>query len=207
MSGSLRQMTLRRRIAEDAGLEQQSGGTAERDVVCRCQSDRHCSSQSCETCVLNTLCLPGHGVTQRASLFSDTQCSPCAEGTFSNITSSTEPCGVWRSCDSAQQDSVPGSRVSDVTCTARSGGLPVIVILLLSLLILCPLVAVLVWVLYRRVPMKCLKTKKKQQGILLQDHPPQIPEEDQDPALDTTMQGLPVAQEQGKDSHMSQEEV
>ncbi|KAM9296701.1 tumor necrosis factor receptor superfamily member 5 [Gastrophryne carolinensis] len=131
---------------EELGFEKISEGNIENNVDCECQKGRHCSSEACETCVQNTACGPGQGVFRSANRSLDTICAPCPEGTFSNVTSDTEPCIKW------QMNDVP----------------------------------------------------EKIEQPLVEDHQPQnVPEEDQD----ITMQGLPVAQEQGKDCHFSQEEV
>ncbi|KAM4622969.1 tumor necrosis factor receptor superfamily member 5 [Discoglossus pictus] len=190
----------------NAGFEQESEGTTEKDVMCRCQRGRHCSSQLCETCVLNTACAPGYGVLKIADTFSDTVCSPCANGTFSNITSDREPCRAWSRCSPSQQEVFPGSSLRDVSCSehiSQSGSKAAIYVLLAIFGLL--FIIVLVWLLHRWVSRRQLKKNKKQIVILDGHH--QVPVEDQDPALDITMQGHPVAQEQGKDSHISQEEV
>ncbi|XP_018414541.1 PREDICTED: tumor necrosis factor receptor superfamily member 5 [Nanorana parkeri] len=167
---------------KNLGFQKISEGTQKQNVECVCQDGKHCSSTECETCVFNTLCAPGYGVTRKAEKYSDTECAVCPYGTFSNSTSDTEPCKDWQRCTSSQEESHPGSTNTDVACVKR-----------------------------RREK----KVKLKQQ---IQDPPeednedplldldlpqPNLPEEDQD----ITMQGLPVAQEQGKDYHISQEEV
>ncbi|KAM4691838.1 tumor necrosis factor receptor superfamily member 5 [Rhinophrynus dorsalis] len=185
----------------NAGLEKVMEGTAERDVQCRCQSGRHCSSPSCETCVLNTACAPGHGVTRPANMSSDTQCSPCAEGTFSNVTSDTEPCRAWSSCDIEKEEQIPGTSSTDVTCSFMNYTPQLLVFLTPC----------------QRASKKCPwfnRNKETAQKNLHQNGrqlvPQQdpgnvednVPVEDQDPVIETIIQGMPVAQEEGKDFHL-----
>ncbi|KAM8945879.1 LOW QUALITY PROTEIN: tumor necrosis factor receptor superfamily member 5 [Pelodytes ibericus] len=191
----------------NAGFEQVSEGTAEKDVECRCQNGRHCSSRSCETCVQNTDCGPGHGVIEKATRYSDTQCSPCSHGTFSNFTSDTEQCQPWTRCESFQMEAVPGTNISDVICKPVYGNSTAIYITVLLILLIS----------FGIIYGVCWYKKKKRNKMEIEQFPINndnvdhkmfnIPEEDLDPVLETTIQGLPVAQEQGKDYHMSQEEM
>ncbi|KAG8446577.1 hypothetical protein GDO86_014143 [Hymenochirus boettgeri] len=139
----------------NAGKEQVTEGTTDRNVECQCQAGRHCSSPQCETCILNKVCGPGYGVTRTASSTGDTQCSLCTDETFSNTSSDTEPCKLWQSCDDKQEEIFQGNSTKDRVCKP---------------------------------------------GYKIE------PVEDNDPEADTTMRGDPVAQEEGKDSRMPQEE-
>ncbi|XP_063816528.1 tumor necrosis factor receptor superfamily member 5 [Pseudophryne corroboree] len=192
---------------ENFGFHKISEGTAVRNVNCSCKEGNHCSNPACETCVLNTVCGPGHGVTQRASRDSDTHCSPCAKGTFSNVTSDTEPCKMWSICSETQQEVRLGNSTTDVVCGTGPTGNTWIYVVIVVVALAC-LFAVLIFVKRR-----CWKGKYqikeenplKVNGQPLYQLPKQanLPVEDQD----ITMQGLPVAQEQGKDFHMPQQEV
>ncbi|XP_053577608.1 tumor necrosis factor receptor superfamily member 5 [Bombina bombina] len=197
---------------QNAGKMTVKEGTTESNVACSCQTGRHCSSQSCETCVLNSVCGPGYGVVQTATMHSDTKCELCAEGTFSNISSDTEPCKAWSRCSHTQTEDIPGSSTSDVSCLSisvpRSEGVnPLYAFFLIPCLLV---LGGLLWMLYRRVLRKQPFVKETNQKMLLENPNPnhhQVPEENNDPVIPFSMQGLPVAQEQGKDSRMSQEEV
>lgn len=169
-----------RNCDEKLGFQTISEGTDTKDVDCLCQDGKHCSSQQCETCVLNKPCNPGFGVTRKAEGYSDTECAPCQNGTFSNVSSDTEPCKDWQSCGRSQLQIRPGTDRADVVCVRK-----------------------------RRKGKKVTVNNEIQappnEVLLLNILEPNVPVEDLDDQ-DITMQGLPVAQEQGKDYHMSQEE-
>ncbi|CAH2302489.1 tumor necrosis factor receptor superfamily member 5 isoform X2 [Pelobates cultripes] len=197
----------------NAGLELESEGTNVKDVQCRCQNGRHCSSQSCETCIQNKACDLGEGVIQKAYKHFDTQCSPCPHGKFSNVKSDTEECQSWTSCNSTHIEDGPGSNVSDVKCKSKpQNGAAIYIPLVLFLLFV--VLAIFVYLWYRRKNKntnhrEVEKQNDAEDGKPLTEIPQKnIPEEvlDLDQLVDTTIQGLPVAQEQGKDCHMSQEE-
>ncbi|XP_075033831.1 tumor necrosis factor receptor superfamily member 5 isoform X2 [Mixophyes fleayi] len=195
---------------ESFGFYKISEGTSVSNVNCSCQEGKHCSGDLCETCVLNAACGPGEGVTQRASRNLDTQCSPCATGTFSEKTSDTEPCTKWSICSETQQEIHLGNSTTDVVCGTRPADNTVVyaVIIPIVLVLVC-IFGVLMYVKQRRSRQKATIQKK--------EHPPKIDEQplclilkqDNHPVedQDITMQGLPVAQEQGKDYHLPQEEV
>uniref|UniRef100_A0A8C0E2F3 Tumor necrosis factor receptor superfamily member 5 n=1 Tax=Balaenoptera musculus TaxID=9771 RepID=A0A8C0E2F3_BALMU len=77
------------------GLQIQREGTTETDTSCKCDEGRHCTSHTCESCTLHSLCLPGFGVKQIATGVSDTICEPCSVGFFSNVSSAFEKCHPW----------------------------------------------------------------------------------------------------------------
>ncbi|XP_069808153.1 tumor necrosis factor receptor superfamily member 5 isoform X2 [Dendropsophus ebraccatus] len=203
---------LHRECNEQLGFEKIRGGTLTSNVDCQCQQGRHCSSEGCETCVLNTVCGEGEGVIQNATRLSDTQCSPCIEGTYSDTKSDTEPCKSWRTCGDTKVIK-QGTPTSDVVCEpspsdAQSYAWVYIIVFLVILLVL-----VFFAKIYFMKSCRKDKNKDKQnppvennQQLLIRDVEGNHPVEDQDDQ-DITMQGLPVAQEQGKDYHMSQEEV
>ncbi|XP_053309975.1 tumor necrosis factor receptor superfamily member 5 [Spea bombifrons] len=194
----------------NAGLEQESEGTTEKDALCKCQSGRHCSSRLCETCVLNTACAPGHGVIVEAKMYSDTQCSPCTHGTFSNVTSDTKPCQEWTRCDTKQKEVSPGTSTSDVICEPMSGNNTIIYIVAVLCLLLTIGILYGIW-RYRKKIKNKMETEQiaiHHREVLLDDERKNnVPVEDQDPVQETIVQGKPVAQEQGKDCRISQEEV
>ncbi|XP_039353156.1 tumor necrosis factor receptor superfamily member 5 isoform X2 [Mauremys reevesii] len=79
----------------NAGLETRSRGDAKHNAECQCQQGMYCSSPDCQTCLNITACRPGEGVARKADNLSDTTCEPCKHGSFSNISSTSEPCRPW----------------------------------------------------------------------------------------------------------------
>ncbi|KAM4031610.1 tumor necrosis factor receptor superfamily member 5 [Anomaloglossus baeobatrachus] len=199
---------LHRECNEQLGFEKISAGTPTSNVDCRCQLGKHCSSEACETCVLSKLCGPGEGVIHRATRFSDTQCSLCKEGTYSSAESTMEPCKNWSKCGDADTMLQKGTPTTDVVCEPRSNTWVYVVVIMVVLVVLLVPAIIFIRKSY------CKDKKKKGQTLPKENYEAQpikhiehnLPEEVQD-EQDTTMQGLPVAQEQGKDYHMSQEEV
>ncbi|XP_066444300.1 tumor necrosis factor receptor superfamily member 5 isoform X2 [Eleutherodactylus coqui] len=101
---------------EKLGFQMIKDGTSTSNVVCSCQLGKHCSSEACETCVRSTACGPGEGVIQKANRVSDTQCSPCQEGTYSDIESLTAECIHWSKCGDGHTIVQPGTSTTDVVC-------------------------------------------------------------------------------------------
>ncbi|XP_040186117.1 tumor necrosis factor receptor superfamily member 5 [Rana temporaria] len=195
---------------EKLGFQKISEGTDTKNVDCVCQDGKHCSSQQCETCVLNNLCAIGFGVTRKAERYSDTECAPCQNETFSNVASDTEPCKDWQSCARSQLQILPGTDRTDVVCGPRPKKNSTWIYIVVVLLVIIGLV--LTFFFRKRRKVKKVKVKheiqeppEKGNEVLLNMPEPNLPVEDVDDQ-DITMQGLPVAQEQGKDYRMSQEE-
>ncbi|XP_073415469.1 tumor necrosis factor receptor superfamily member 5 isoform X2 [Dendrobates tinctorius] len=201
---------LHKECNEQLGFQIISKGTSTKNVDCRCQSGKHCSSEACETCVQNTVCGPGEGVIQRAARSSDTQCSLCKEGTYSSKESDVEPCKNWSKCGDADMILQKGTPTTDVVCEPRSNTWVYVVVIIVVLVALFVPATVFIRKSYCKDKNKKRQTPPKenneQQPIKPVEFNFNLPEEDQDDQ-DITMQGLPVAQEQGKDYQMSQEEV
>ncbi|XP_044153801.1 tumor necrosis factor receptor superfamily member 5 [Bufo gargarizans] len=202
---------LHKECNEQLGFEKISEGNLTTNANCRCQVGKHCSSAACETCVLNKVCGPGEGVVQRATSVSDTKCSPCNVGTYSDTESEIEPCKDWSKCGEEEVTIQPGTPTTDLKCGPRpptnqsNAWIYIVVFVGVFVAIVLPVV----------IFVRKSKLRKKIRKDPPEEHNPQqlikpkednLPEEDQDDQ-DITMQGLPVAQEQGKDYHMSQEEV
>ncbi|XP_068120100.1 tumor necrosis factor receptor superfamily member 5 isoform X1 [Hyperolius riggenbachi] len=201
---------------ENRGFTMLSDGTTEKNVNCSCQEGKHCSNANCETCISNTPCGPGEGVTQKANRFSDTQCAPCPEGTFSNVTSDTEACIKWQSCPDSQKEVHQGTDITDVVCGPHQTNSVWIYVLLVVIALTCLSALFILFVQNQKkkkrkilkepdIPQPLVEHQDKaQQCVLLEEELTQdnIPIESED----LTIQGLPFAQEQGKDYHMSQEE-
>uniref|UniRef100_A0A8V0YKH8 Tumor necrosis factor receptor superfamily member 5 n=1 Tax=Gallus gallus TaxID=9031 RepID=A0A8V0YKH8_CHICK len=118
-------------ICEDnAGLIVKRHGNATHNTVCQCRAGMHCSDASCQTCVENEPCKQGFGfVAAMAEARMTSPCEPCAEGTFSNVSSKTEPCHFWTSCEEkGLVVKVKGTNTSDVICeSSRRSSLSVLI--------------------------------------------------------------------------------
>ncbi|XP_066481432.1 tumor necrosis factor receptor superfamily member 5 [Tiliqua scincoides] len=202
---------------ENAGLVVEIPGNASRNVVCRCKNGTHCSSQECQTCRVNKPCGPGEGVQQEASGASDTVCMVCPHGYFSSSSSATARCQPWSSCETKQLiQKVNGTHVSDVVCadvqtlpeskeeSKRIYSLPVVLVSVAAVSILGGGAVLFLWCQNHREPQKYHVNQEphcQPMEVVFED--------DECPALpvqETLPGGQPVAQEDGKDSHLAQQE-
>lgn len=204
---------LHRECNEQLGFEKIREGTPTSNVNCTCKLGKHCSSAACETCVSNKQCGPGEGVVQKATSSSDTQCSPCKEGTFSDTVSDLESCKNWSKCGDTETIKQPGTSNADVFCEQRLPDDPSNTWVYIVVIMVVVVALVFLAIFFIRKSNRKNKNKNRQnppevnnQEQLIKPKEGNQPEEDQDDQ-DITMQGLPVAQEQGKDYHISQEEV
>uniref|UniRef100_A0A674HD71 CD40 molecule n=1 Tax=Taeniopygia guttata TaxID=59729 RepID=A0A674HD71_TAEGU len=114
----------------NAGLIVKMHGNATHNTVCQCRAGTHCSDITCQTCVENQPCQLGSGfVAAKAMDRMSSPCEPCAEGTFSNVSSKTEPCHPWTSCEEkGLLVKVKGTNSSDVICeSSRRSSLSVLI--------------------------------------------------------------------------------
>ncbi|XP_074776370.1 tumor necrosis factor receptor superfamily member 5 [Athene noctua] len=194
---------------ENTGLIVKTQGNATHNTVCQCRAGTHCSDSTCQTCVENQPCQHGFGfVAAKAVARMSSPCEPCAEGTFSNVSSKTEPCHPWTSCEEkGLVVKVQGTNTSDVIC--ESGGRS-------SLSVLIPITAVVVTCLVG-ICIYCLvhtdarrRVKKQVEAGEPQELPgARQPTETEDgvfPVQETLLGGQPVAQEDGKESRISEQE-
>ncbi|NWW03656.1 TNR5 factor, partial [Oreocharis arfaki] len=191
----------------NAGLIVKMQGNATHNTVCQCQAGTHCSDISCQTCVENQPCQLGSGfVAAKALDRMSSPCEPCAEGTFSNISSKTEPCYPWTSCEEkGLVVKVKGTNSSDVICESSRRS---------SLSVLIPITAAVVTCLVG-VCIYCLVHTGEGLKHIEAGEPgenpdtPQPTEQDESvlPVQETLLRGQPVAQEDGKESRISEQEM
>nr|QVJ13581.1 CD40 protein [Anas platyrhynchos] len=168
----------------------------------------HCSDTSCQTCVENQPCKQGFGfVSAKTVPQTSSPCEPCPEGTFSNVSSKTEPCYPWTSCEEkGLVVKEKGTNTSDVICeSARRSSLSVL-IPITAAVVTC-LVGICIYCLVhtdlrRRVP------KQVEAGVPreMERQEPKEDGEDIFPVQETLLGGQPVAQEDGKESRISEQE-
>ncbi|XP_008278372.1 tumor necrosis factor receptor superfamily member 5 [Stegastes partitus] len=87
------------------------------NTVCDCVSGFYCSNAECEHCQPATQCPPGEGVRVPATRTNNTICSPCEDGTFSNVTDFHSACKPHTSCeDYGRVPRIPGTSKTDAVC-------------------------------------------------------------------------------------------
>uniref|UniRef100_A0A3P8SBJ7 TNFR-Cys domain-containing protein n=1 Tax=Amphiprion percula TaxID=161767 RepID=A0A3P8SBJ7_AMPPE len=125
--------------------------SANQNAVCECVSGFFCSNEECDHCQLASQCPPGEGVQVPATRTNNTICSPCGDGTFSNVTDFQSACKPHTRCEDFGRTQIsPGTSKTDAVCggfrTQCSWMLPAGLWLGLVLTVL---VLVLVFVLWR----------------------------------------------------------
>ncbi|KAF3820313.1 hypothetical protein GH733_015822 [Mirounga leonina] len=92
--------------------------TREQNRICTCKPGWYCTlrrQEGCRLCAPLRKCRPGFGVAKPGTATSDVVCAPCAPGTFSSTTSSTDTCRPHRICSSV---ATPGNASMDAVCTS-----------------------------------------------------------------------------------------
>ncbi|XP_075762892.1 tumor necrosis factor receptor superfamily member 1B [Pelodiscus sinensis] len=113
-----------------AGLVQTQECTRTQDRICSCSANSYCASGlkpsqgRCLFCRAHKTCAKGYGVSKPGTDSTNTECSPCPPGTFSDVESSTAPCKPHRVCQSV---SVQGNATGDTICMDLEVYVPVIV--------------------------------------------------------------------------------
>ncbi|KFV16023.1 Tumor necrosis factor receptor superfamily member 5, partial [Tauraco erythrolophus] len=193
-------------ICEDnAGLIVKTQGNATHNTVCQCQAGMHCSDASCQTCVENQPCQRGFGfVAAKAMARMSSPCEPCAEGTFSNVSSKTEPCHPWTSCEEkGLVVKAQGTNTSDVICESSRRSSLSVLIPITAAVVTC-LVGICIYCLVHTDPRR-QKQKQEVEAGDLRGIPEPMEVEDF-PVQETLLGGQPVAQEDGKESRISEQE-
>ncbi|NWJ01315.1 TNR5 factor, partial [Crypturellus undulatus] len=195
-------------VCEDnAGLEVKRDGNATHNTLCQCRAGMHCSDGSCQSCVENPPCERGAGfVAAKAEARTSSPCEPCPEGTFSNVSSKTEPCHLWTSCEEkGLVVKAKGTNTSDVLCeSSRRSSLSVLIPI--SAAITTCLVGVCIYCLVHRGESR--DTERPGAAPANEAVERQHPVEDLEvlPVQETLLGGQPVAQEDGKESRMAEQE-
>ncbi|XP_068425780.1 tumor necrosis factor receptor superfamily member 6B-like [Clinocottus analis] len=87
--------------------------TATSNRVCRCRDGFYMTGDSCSR---HRACGPGHGVLNKGTLQTDTECETCSDGYFSTSSSALESCVKHQECASGQIVLLPGSLKQDAMC-------------------------------------------------------------------------------------------
>ncbi|KAK1211238.1 TNR5 factor, partial [Pygoscelis papua] len=204
-------------ICEDnAGLIVKTQGNATHNTVCQCRDGMHCSDISCQTCVENQPCQHGFGfVAAKAVARMSSPCEPCAEGTFSNVSSKTEPCHPWTSCEEkGLVVKAKGTNTSDVICAESGRRSSLSVLIPITAAVVTCLVGICIYCLVHTgggctclpltpAPVQIEPGKPRESREAQQ--PMEVGEE-AFPVQETLLGGQPVAQEDGKESRISEQE-
>ncbi|XP_050169786.1 tumor necrosis factor receptor superfamily member 5 isoform X1 [Myiozetetes cayanensis] len=191
-----------------AGLIVKTHGNATHNTVCQCQPGTHCSDTSCQTCVENQPCQPGSGfVAAKAMERKTSPCEPCAEGTFSSISSKTEPCHPWTSCEEKGLAlKVEGTNTSDVICESSRRSSLSVLIPITAAVVTC-LVGVCIYCLVHTDSRRRVQKEAGMPGENADTQQPTEVDENVLPVQETLLRGQPVAQEDGKESRISEQEM
>ncbi|NWX80949.1 TNR5 factor, partial [Alca torda] len=193
-------------LCPDAGLVVKTQGNATHNTVCQCRAGMHCSDTSCQTCVENQPCQHGFGfVAAKAVARMSSPCEPCAEGTFSNVSSKTEPCYPWTSCEEkGLVVKVKGTNTSDVICESGRRSSLSVLIPITAAIVTC-LVGICIYCLVHTDPRRRVQ-KQIEAGKPVENQQPTEDGEDMPHMQETLLKGQPVAQEDGKESRISEQE-
>ncbi|NWW69404.1 TNR5 factor, partial [Ifrita kowaldi] len=203
----------------NAGLVVKMQGNATHNTVCQCRAGMHCSDISCQTCVENQPCQLGSGfVAAKAMNRMSSPCEPCAEGTFSNVSSKTEPCYPWTSCEEkGLVVKVKGTNSSDVICESSRRSSLSVLIPITAAVAMCLVGVCIYWLVHRGEGLKhmnCLpltpapvQIEAGEPGEKPDTQQPTEQDENVLPVQETLLRGQPVAQEDGKESRISEQEM
>ncbi|XP_018081485.1 tumor necrosis factor receptor superfamily member 14 isoform X2 [Xenopus laevis] len=111
---------LRCRVCDSgSGLTVEQECTYQSNTKCKCKEGYFCNTKDCDLCQPFKECQPGRRVKEHGTLYSDTVCEPCQEGTFSNeIMSST--CHKWTECSEVGlKEDQRGTSTSDSVCSSN----------------------------------------------------------------------------------------
>ncbi|NXD16196.1 TNR5 factor, partial [Nothocercus nigrocapillus] len=196
-------------VCEDnAGLEVKRNGNSTHNTLCQCRAGMHCSDGSCQSCVENPPCERGAGfVAAKAKARTSSPCEPCPEGTFSNISSKTEPCHPWTSCEEkGLVVKAKGTNTSDVLCESSRRSSLSVLIPIAAAITTC-LVGICIYCLVHRGESRDVArpgTSVKDAEAVERQHP--VEDLEVLPVQETLLGGQPVAQEDGKESRMAEQE-
>ncbi|XP_036444970.1 tumor necrosis factor receptor superfamily member 5 [Colossoma macropomum] len=149
------------------------------DRQCGCKEGFFCSSGSpghCEHCLALTVCPPGKGVSVQFTSHSDTTCSPCAPGTFSDVEDYKTPCHNHTNCEELGRHLLtPGTATTDAKCGDVIQNCPWMIstgllVGLIMTIVICFVVALLYW----RTKRKSQQTVRTSESFIPPVLPPDI---------------------------------
>ncbi|KAM9751297.1 tumor necrosis factor receptor superfamily member 5-like isoform 1-T3 [Menidia menidia] len=134
-----------------SGLEVQQPCTAWSDTVCGAKEGYYCSNTTgsgCAEAQKHRSCDPGQHISRRGTASTDSECSACSRGTFSDGTSTS--CQPHRQCEEENLQLITaGTPSSDAQCGGKRSRLTGAIVGAVFVFILS-LAALAVFVLYRQ---------------------------------------------------------
>ncbi|XP_039656616.1 tumor necrosis factor receptor superfamily member 14-like isoform X5 [Perca fluviatilis] len=109
------------------------------------------SGNSCVEAQKHRSCQPGQYISQNGTALSDTECSDCSDGTFSNGTLLTS-CQPHTQCQSLDLQLIkPGTASTDAECGEQSSGAGIgVVVVLVILLVVAGISLPVMWILRKK---------------------------------------------------------
>ncbi|XP_069382925.1 tumor necrosis factor receptor superfamily member 14-like isoform X1 [Paralichthys olivaceus] len=122
----------------DSGLKIYTSCTATTDSVCEPLEGFYCTDRTRNNCAAakkHTQCKPGQFIKQRGTALTDSECSDCSNGTFSDGTRTS--CQAHTQCESPNLHlKRPGTTSTDAECENTSLIVPVVIIASVVLVVL-----------------------------------------------------------------------
>ncbi|KAK0147447.1 Tumor necrosis factor receptor superfamily member 14 [Merluccius polli] len=138
------------------GLKVKKVCTPTSDALCENLDGYFCIDYNRGGCILaqkHTVCSPGQYISQRGTADKDTECLQCANGTFSDGTSSS--CKPHTICESVGRKQIqPGSDSTDSECGEHDVNTGLVAVIITGL-ILVIILAIILTVLRKKISGKC----------------------------------------------------
>ncbi|XP_071331147.1 tumor necrosis factor receptor superfamily member 14-like isoform X2 [Trachinotus anak] len=147
-----------------SGLKTKSSCTPILNTVCEPLEGFYCidtEESSCLAAEKHSTCGPGQYISNKGTASSDTECSDCSEGTFSDGTFTS--CRPHTQCDSGNLQLIkPGTAATDAECGEKSSNVIIIVISVLVSFLVLIIASVVLFVMWRRrlTGKICVQSKK-----------------------------------------------
>ncbi|XP_030601778.1 tumor necrosis factor receptor superfamily member 14-like [Archocentrus centrarchus] len=130
-----------------SGLKVKRSCTVVSDTVCEPLQGFYCISperDGCETAQRHSSCGPGQYISKPGTASTDTECSDCRAGTFSDGTSPS--CQPHTQCEDLNlQEITAGTSAADAQCGPRSDGVGLAVVIPVGLISITAAVLLLIW--------------------------------------------------------------
>ncbi|XP_026187725.1 tumor necrosis factor receptor superfamily member 14-like isoform X1 [Mastacembelus armatus] len=124
---------------ENSGLKRKRSCTFISDTVCEPLEGFYCinsTGNGCEAAQKHKQCQPGQYIIQKGTASTDSVCSDCSEGTFSDGT--FESCRPDTQCDSVNLQLIKaGTASTDAKCGEHSSTHTILIWVLVSFLLIC----------------------------------------------------------------------
>ncbi|XP_039656617.1 tumor necrosis factor receptor superfamily member 14-like isoform X6 [Perca fluviatilis] len=137
-----------------SGVKIKTACTTTSNTVCEPLKGFYClfsPGNSCVEAQKHRSCQPGQYISQNGTALSDTECSDCSDGTFSNGTLLTS-CQPHTQCQSLDLQLIkPGTASTDAECGEQSSGAGIgVVVVLVILLVVAGISLPVMWILRKK---------------------------------------------------------